>query len=108
MSLAASHVKVKRAENLVEVRWADDKVSCYRVYDLRCGCRCAGCVDEITGARILDVDSVSKDISVRALQPVGGYAIKLTFTDGHDAGLFTWEYLRELDPGSPTHGKADE
>jgi len=31
-----------------------------------------------------------------SLEPVGNYALKPTFTDGHDSGLFTWEYLHEL------------
>jgi len=29
---------------------------------------------------------------------VGNYAIKLVFSDGHDTGIFSWEYLREIDP----------
>ena len=31
-----------------------------------------------------------------AVEPVGQYAVKLVFDDGHDTGLFTWKYLREL------------
>lgn len=30
---------------------------------------------------------------------VGNYAIRITFSDGHDTGLYTWAYLREIDPG---------
>ena len=37
-----------------------------------------------TGKRWVEVDS---------LEPVGNYAVKPTFSDGHDSGLFTWEYL---------------
>jgi DUF971 family protein len=37
-----------------------------------------------TGKRLVEVDS---------LEPVGNYALKPTFSDGHDSGLFTWEYL---------------
>lgn len=32
---------------------------------------------------------------------VGGYAIRIRFSDGHDTGIFTWEYLREIDPARP-------
>lgn len=32
------------------------------------------------------------------LEPVGRYAIRLVFSDGHSTGLYTWTYLREIDP----------
>ena len=32
-------------------------------------------------------------VGLEGLEPVGNYAIKPTFSDGHDSGLFTWEYL---------------
>ena len=40
-----------------------------------------------TGKRLVGIDS---------LEPVGNYAVKPTFSDGHDSGLFTWEYLHFL------------
>jgi DUF971 family protein len=36
------------------------------------------------------------NVGVRAVEPVGNYAIKLVFDDGHDTGLYSWPYLREL------------
>jgi DUF971 family protein len=36
------------------------------------------------------------DVLVTAIEPVGNYAVKLRFDDGHDTGLFTWDYLHEL------------
>lgn len=35
-------------------------------------------------------------VAVAAAEPVGNYAVKLRFDDGHDTGLFTWDYLHEL------------
>ncbi|MGH8298462.1 MAG: gamma-butyrobetaine hydroxylase-like domain-containing protein [Steroidobacteraceae bacterium] len=35
-------------------------------------------------------------VSVRAIEPVGQYAVKLVFDDGHDTGLYTWQCLYEL------------
>jgi len=35
-------------------------------------------------------------VDVRAIEPVGQYAVKLVFDDGHDTGLYTWKYLYEL------------
>lgn len=37
-----------------------------------------------------------QDVQVIDLQPVGSYAIKLTFDDGHDSGLYSWDYLSNL------------
>jgi DUF971 family protein len=36
------------------------------------------------------------EIGIRAIEPVGQYAVRLVFDDGHDSGLFTWKYLRGL------------
>ncbi|HEC73745.1 MAG TPA: DUF971 domain-containing protein [Methylophaga aminisulfidivorans] len=37
-----------------------------------------------------------ENVGIKAIEPVGHYAIKLIFDDGHDSGLFTWEYLYKL------------
>ncbi|HEX4910049.1 MAG TPA: DUF971 domain-containing protein [Permianibacter sp.] len=37
-----------------------------------------------------------KDVAIVTLEPVGQYAVKLVFDDGHDSGLYTWQYLYEL------------
>lgn len=36
-----------------------------------------------------------KDVRIGAIEPVGSYAVRLVFDDGHDSGLFTWTYLYE-------------
>jgi DUF971 family protein len=36
------------------------------------------------------------DVAVTAIDPVGNYAVRLTFSDGHNTGLFSWTYLRHL------------
>ena len=37
-----------------------------------------------------------ENVGIRSVEPVGQYAVKLVFDDGHDTGLFTWRYLYEL------------
>ncbi len=37
-----------------------------------------------------------RDVALLQVEPSGHYALKLTFDDGHDTGLYNWEYLREL------------
>ncbi len=37
-----------------------------------------------------------RDVAIEAIEPVGHYAIRPTFSDGHDSGIFSWAYLYEL------------
>jgi DUF971 family protein len=36
------------------------------------------------------------DVKIVSIEPVGNYAVRLTFDDGHNTGLFSWDYLQEL------------
>src|SRR5680860_206878 len=40
--------------------------------------------------------SAKKNVGIMRLEPVGNYAVRVVFDDGHDTGLFVWAYLREL------------
>ena len=37
-----------------------------------------------------------ENVQITAIEPVGHYAVRLVFDDGHDSGLYTWKYLYEL------------
>ena len=37
-----------------------------------------------------------RDVEIESIQPVGTYALRLCFSDGHDSGYYSWEYLYEL------------
>jgi len=37
-----------------------------------------------------------KYVAITGIEPVGNYAIRLTFDDGHDSGLYAWEFLHDL------------
>jgi DUF971 family protein len=36
------------------------------------------------------------EVGIKAVEPVGNYAVRILFDDGHDTGLYTWAYLHEL------------
>ena len=40
-----------------------------------------------------------RDVAILRLEPVGTYAVRIVFDDGHNTGLFTWSYLAELGGG---------
>jgi DUF971 family protein len=37
-----------------------------------------------------------EDVTITAIEPIGNYAVRLIFDDGHDSGLFSWDYLHTL------------
>jgi len=37
-----------------------------------------------------------REVGINGVEPVGNYAVKPLFTDGHDSGIFTWDYLYKL------------
>ena len=47
-----------------------------------------------------------ENVGIRAVEPVGQYAVKLVFDDGHDTGLYTWKYLARARPrAAPRNGR---
>lgn len=42
-----------------------------------------------------------RNVEIAGIEPVGNYAIKPAFSDGHDTGIFTWEYLHHLGSNQP-------
>ncbi len=83
-------------QSQVEIEWSDEKKSVYKARDLRLACPCAACVDEFTGQRILDVQRIPENIVAFSISPVGRYALHITWSDGHNTGLYGFEYLRTL------------
>ena len=37
-----------------------------------------------------------RDVNIAAIEPIGNYAVVLRFNDGHDTGIYTWSFLKEL------------
>jgi len=93
------HADTQRRE--LVLTWDDGQVQRLPFFFLRCWCRCARCEDEMTGARLLDPATIPEDIVVRDMQLVGNYAVRITWSDGHDTGLYTWKRLRSMDPEDP-------
>jgi DUF971 family protein len=46
------------------------------------------------GQEVLQLDK--EDVNIVGIEPVGQYAVKLTFSDGHNTGLYSWDYLHEI------------
>jgi len=84
------------------IGWSDGKTRVYRVAVLRDNCPCATCrekrSDEPTTAPLLPVLSMeeTQPMKITAMKPVGSYAYGITFSDGHDSGIYTLEHLINL------------
>lgn len=97
MSDPTTPVRIEQAgPRHLEIAWADGKVFRYDVADLRRACRCAICVEEWTGKKLLDPASIPSDIRPLTIRPVGRYALHFEWSDGHTSGIYTFEHLRAL------------
>ena len=80
----------------LRILWADGVATEHVPLDLRVACPCAGCVDEITGERILDPARIPAEVMPLQIHYVGRYALTFVWSDGHSTGIYPYEYLRQL------------
>ncbi len=78
------------------IRWADGSENRFEAAMLRRACACAGCVNEWTGERTLKAETIAPDIKIDHIGIVGRYALNFHFSDGHETGIYSFKYLREL------------
>lgn len=94
MSSAPTSIRLRTRSRLLEVTFPDG--ACFelpfeylRVYSPSAEVRGHG-----PGQETLQIGK--HDVQVTRVEPVGHYAVRLVFDDGHDTGLYTWGYLYEL------------
>jgi DUF971 family protein len=87
---------VEGGQHSLKIVWKGNRVSEYPYSLLRKSCRCAQCVDEVTGRPLLDPSQVPDDVHPVAISPVGNYAIQISWSDGHSSGIFAYDRLRRL------------
>lgn len=87
-------IRLHQTSRLLEISFDDGKsarLSCefLRVYSPSAEVRGHGVGQEV-------LQTGKEDINISAIEPVGNYAVRLVFTDGHNTGLYSWDYLYEL------------
>ena len=91
----------------VDIVWSDGHPSHYDFAYLREECPCASCNDERNKKAILAgaapppsplLPMYKPKPRAQAAVPVGNYAIQISFTDGHGAGIFSYDHLRTICP----------
>lgn len=104
-----AHLDLKK-DTALTVLWADGRVSVYPILYLR---RMSPSAD----ARQLREEMASNPLTVLPASAAGGgekltavgaelvgnYAVKIRFSDGHDTGIYSWRYLRDIDPNPALH-----
>ena len=83
------------------IQWSDEKTRLYKVAILRDNCPCATCREkrkQQPAVQLLPVLSIeeAQPMKITEMKPVGSYAYGITFSDGHDSGIFTLEHLFQV------------
>ncbi len=87
---------VEENDSELLIKWSDGKENTYNASHLRMSCPCAGCINEWTGEKILKSDLLADDLSFSSISIVGRYALNFHFSDGHETGIYSFQYLRDL------------
>ncbi|MBM3942575.1 MAG: DUF971 domain-containing protein [SAR202 cluster bacterium] len=78
------------------ILWDDGHRSPYPHRYLRLRCRCASCVEEMTGRPRLDPNKVPQNVRAVDHMPVGNYGIQFLWSDTHYTGIYPFTLLRAL------------
>ena len=97
-----TRVKAPRNARVLGITWADGHASVYPHEILRGYCPCAGCqghsgtIRFVPGGELEARFKPGGDLELRDLGQVGNYALRFTWGDGHETGIYTFRYLRSL------------
>lgn len=87
-------IRLRRQSRVLEVAFGDDENHVLPFEFLRVHSPSAEVQGHGPGQETLVLGKQA--VGITAIEPVGHYAIRLVFDDGHDTGLYSWKYLREL------------
>jgi DUF971 family protein len=87
---------IEESDRQISIKWSDDAETAYDAAQLRRSCPCASCVNEWTGEKMLRDESVPDELSFSSISVVGRYALNFHFSDGHNTGIFSFQYLRKM------------
>jgi len=86
---------VEVSTDAIRILWDDGHRSEYTHRYLRGSCRCAGCINEMSGRRVVGYDQVDPNVEALDWMTVGRYALQFLWSDGHDTGIYPYTALRD-------------
>lgn len=103
-----TQIKVSGKTDFI-IKWDNASESKISLMYLRDECPCAGCKGETILFKTYRPPKPAKTTPdmyiIKKIQPVGEYAIQITWKDGHDSGIYTWDYLLRLEEDQHNSGK---
>lgn len=112
LGVRPKHMDLKKDKALT-IHWSDGRVSIYPIAYLRK-------LSPSAEARELRKEMARNPLTVMpasasqaggagpltatGIEMVGNYAVRIRFSDGHDTGIYSWAYLRQIDPNQPPSG----
>jgi DUF971 family protein len=94
---APTEIRLRRVSRVLEVAFPDGTRYALSFEYLRAHSPSAEVQGHGPGQDVLQI--AKENVVIVKVEPVGHYAVRLVFDDGHDTGLYTWKYLRELGAG---------
>ena len=94
MTPAPTDIRLRTQSKLLDVTFDDGSTFSYTFEYLRVHSPSAEVVGHGPGQETLQTGK--ENVVITRIDPVGHYAIRLVFDDGHDTGLYSWTYLHEL------------
>ena len=94
---APTAIRLRRVSRVLEVSFPDGQHYALSFEYLRAHSPSAEVQGHGPGQDVLQI--AKENVAIVRVEPVGHYAVRLVFDDGHDTGLYTWKYLRELGTG---------
>jgi DUF971 family protein len=88
-----TEIKLHQASRILEIAYADGRSYRLPCEFLRVFSPSAEVRGHGPGQEVLQVGK--KDVNIAKIEPVGNYAVQLTFSDGHDTGIYSWDLLYE-------------
>ncbi len=94
--------QIEQIGSELAIQWNDQSESFLPLRLLRTACPCAACGGEpdVMGDIVRPkVHYTPQSFDLVGWQMVGGYALQPTWGDGHNSGIYSYQYLRRIDPG---------
>jgi DUF971 family protein len=98
-------IQVSKSKATLKLEWQDGVTSEYPLAGLRAACPCAECkgghekMSSRGSPEMLEIPlDEAKSTDLERVDLVGNYAIQLVWKDGHSYGIYSWNFLRDLDP----------